>query len=148
MKPQCLTHVNERHHNLQVCPNFWLALCYSAVVGTSGLNAQSVVVLSSGTSPILPLPWLCSMLTFIYPALVSRLPPTLLLAKACHPPLSLRHSPPPLCVLKRNTDFPCHSLLQVLVVGLDLVGWGLGGLLLPSPPPVSPQEAVWVQVHT
>lgn len=41
---------------------------------------------------------------------------------------------------------PCHSLPQVLLVGQDLVGWGLGGLLLPSPP-VSPQEAVWVQVH-
>lgn len=50
------------------------------------------------------------------------------------------------CVLSPNW-LPCHSLPQVLVVGQDLVGWGLGGLLLPSPLPVSPQEAVWVQVH-
>lgn len=46
----------------------------------------------------------------------------------------------------RPNWLPCHSLPQVLLVGQDLVGWGLGGLL-PSPP-VSPQEAVWVQVHT
>ena len=51
-------------------------------------------------------------------------------------------------VHQAHTTHPYYFSPQVLVVGQDLVGWGLGVLLLPSPPPVSPQEAVWVQVHT